>query len=189
VVPHASDDDDEITTRLPARACVGGIAAWAHDALGPGWVDADGKGATVQDAKAIADVAQRSLGDVFEQLERIGAFGRERCRGYGYGPISPALRVHRDEAIKLLELADLALSYARVHLTFLEPGPALRSAVRTAAGFAIGDEVSIDFLDGSRERRGTVTDASDAADELEVQCDDGARRTVPVDQVTRRAAP
>ena len=66
---------------------------------------------------------QRSLGDVFEQLERIGAFGRERCRGYGYGPISPALRVHRDEAIKLINLADLALSYARVHLTYLEPAP------------------------------------------------------------------
>lgn len=138
VVPHANDDDDDTcATRFPARACVGGIAAWAHDALGPGWVDADGKGATVQDAKAIADVAQRSLGDVFEQLERIGAFGRERCRGYGYGPISPALRVHRDEAIKLINLADLALSYARVHLTYLEPAP----------------------LDG--ERTGVVTDEAD----------------------------
>jgi hypothetical protein len=153
VAPHDCDDDDndECCARWPARAYVGGIAAWAHDALGPGWVDADGKGEPVQDAKAIADVAQRSLGDVFEQLERIGAFGRERCRGYGYGPISPALRVHRDEAIKLIELADLALSYARVHLTFLEPRP----------------------LDG--DRTGVVTDA---ADDLEEQAD--GRRTVPI---------
>jgi hypothetical protein len=134
VTPHdCDDDDDECTTRLPARASVGGIASWAHDALGPGWVDADGKGATVQDAKSIADVAQRSLGDVFEQLERIGAFGRDRCRGLGYGPITAEHRVHHGEAVRLIALADLALSYARVHLTFLEPDGAVSTTNPTKA--------------------------------------------------------
>lgn len=180
MAPHANDDDDnECAPRYAARACVGGIAAWAHDALGPGWVDADGKGEQVQDAKAIADVAQRSLGDVFEQLARIGSFGRERCRGTGYGPITDEQRVHHGEALKLIGLADLALSYARVHLTYLEPdAAAVRSAVRTAAGFAVGDAVLVDLLDGASERDAVVTAAYEGDDALEVQLDGGGRRTV-----------
>lgn len=104
-------------------AAVGGIAPWAHEALGPGWLDADGKGASMVQPISTEELAQRALGDVFEQLERVGATGRERCRAgllYTAAPLTQAQRVRRHEAVKLLRFAENALDYARVHLDYLE---------------------------------------------------------------------
>jgi hypothetical protein len=111
---------DERAQRI---AAVGGIAPWAHEALGPGWLDADSKGASVVQPISTEELAQRALGDVFEQLERVGATGRERCRAgllYTAAPLTQAQRVRRHEAVKLLRFAENALDYARVHLDYLE---------------------------------------------------------------------
>lgn len=87
------------------------------------------KGGNVVEPIATEDLAQRALGDVFEQLERIGAMGRQRCHGSGatlYSPISRENRITRAEAGKLILLAVNALEYARVHvghLTSVPPPP------------------------------------------------------------------
>lgn len=113
--------------RAQRNVAIGGIARWAHGALGSGWLDDEGKGGTVSEPLGTEDLAQRALGDVFEQLERIGAVGREKCRGAlmyaSSSALTPEQRVKRHEAVKLLRFAENALDYARVHLDYLECEP------------------------------------------------------------------
>jgi len=84
----------------------------------------------------VDELAQRALADVFEQLERIGAAGRERCRGRGtYVTSPPSSPVTRTEALGYIRFAENALDYARVHLDYLasalEPDePAIRVGER-----------------------------------------------------------
>ena len=205
MTPHGSDDElehvdtgdcrcarceREAIELAEARArrtafAVGGIAPWAHEALGPGWVDADGKGGIVPEPVATEELAQRALGDVFEQLERIGASGRERCRTglYSSVPTPREQRLKRHEAVKLLRFAENALDYARVHLDYLECEP-----TRTEEGYAKGDLVVVRRENEARAWVGTVIDASDAADELLVRDEESSEHIVPHTAVRRQVA-
>lgn len=100
-----------------------GISAWGHEVLGAGWVDGDGKGGNVI-AVSTEELAQRALGDVFEQLGRIATVGREKCRGaiYATAPLTRAQLVKRHEVVHLLRFCENVLDYARVHLDYLDLG-------------------------------------------------------------------
>jgi hypothetical protein len=132
---------DEAERRRREALTCGGLFPLAHVLLGEGWVDEDGKGGNVvaqprQDAVDVKSLAQRALGDVFEQLERVGSAGREKCRPsstyYSAATPYPAEhRIKRHEAVELLRCAENALDYARVHLDYLE-----RDEVRVRGGRA-----------------------------------------------------
>lgn len=141
-MPIAHDDepdelvhDDECTCARCERAAIrdadaraqrviaaNGIAVWGHEVLGSGWVDRDGKGETMITIST-EELAQRALGDVFEQIGRIAAAGREKCRAgslYTSMPMSRDQLVKRHEAVALLRFCENALDYARVHLDYLD---------------------------------------------------------------------
>lgn len=89
---------------------------------------------------AVEELAQRALGDVFEQLERIGTTGRERCRGSTY-TVSPPSPLTRAEALALIRVAENALDYARVHLDYLPGAKSAEEPPRPV--FKAGDRVRI----------------------------------------------
>lgn len=68
--------------------------------------------------RSVDELAQNALGAVFEQLERVAAMGRERCRTTTYGA-TPTPPLTRKEAVRLIRYAENALDYARVHLDYL----------------------------------------------------------------------
>lgn len=109
-MPYDDDDDGDSARDFAARSECAALKA--------------AKGGHVEPI-ATEDLAQRALGDVFEQLERIGAMGRARCHGLPSTMYSPLIakenRITRAEAGKLILLAVNALEYARVHVGHLEP--------------------------------------------------------------------
>lgn len=116
-MPCQIDDDDDardFAARVECAALKSDVDRWRH-----------AKGAHVVEPIATEELAQRALGDVFEQLERIGAMGRQRCHGSAslYSPIAQENRLTRAEAGKLILLAVNALEYARVHVGHLASAP------------------------------------------------------------------
>jgi hypothetical protein len=99
----------------------GGLFPLAHELLGPGWVDADGKGGLVTDTNNY--LAQRALAETFDQLERIGDAGRKLSYPSAYTTPPPA-----DPQVlgEMLELAEQSIAYARTLLRFVPPAPAPR---------------------------------------------------------------
>jgi hypothetical protein len=144
--------------RREARAC-GGLSSSACELLGTRWLDGDGKGGSVHmHLKAIdmGSLAQRALGDVFEQLERIASTGRDKCKFPLYTPpgiIPPEHRLERAEARKLIEYAERALDYARSHLPYLADGaddepandvaPYKRTSSASSAPLTVGTRVGV----------------------------------------------
>jgi len=138
----------------------GGLFPLAHVLLGVGWVDEDGKGGNVSTQPEPVDVkslAQRALGDVFEQLERVGSAGREKCRPASSTYYSAATgypleqRIKRAEAVELLRCAENALDYARVHLDYLERGGDSRAVEP-------GDRVLVADVEHERGWEGVLVD-------------------------------
>ena len=153
-----------------------GISAFGHSVLGAGWLDGDGKGGSMTAAAAVAvaapgnSLAQHALADVFEQLERIGQCGREKCRPLyrSTGPIDRA--ISRGDALELLRFAQHTLDYARVHLDHL-PGTA-------PTVFELDDRVIV--TDDDECWSGTIVGrANDGS--FVVQPDDSSLRAVEVD--------
>jgi hypothetical protein len=209
VTPHETDaelehvDDDDCRCAVCEREAirlaeerayrsvhaVGGIAPWAHEALGPGWVDADGKGGTVQPINT-ADLAQRALGEVFEQLERVAHVGRERCAGgniYSIEPFTDATRITRQEAVDLCRMLGDGLDYARIYLDYLKRAPstnkpAVPPAVEwnAADSLGVGDRVIV--ADDENSWDGEITGFMPAHDGPgEAMVRDGNGKTHPVD--------
>jgi hypothetical protein len=91
----------------------GGLFPLAHALLGVGWLHGDtNKGAAM--ALDTGALAQRSLGDIFEQLEAIGASGRTACKGAAY--TSSPEPVNRREIYTLLSLVENLHNYAHKQL-------------------------------------------------------------------------
>lgn len=116
----------------------------------------------------VESLATRALGDVFEQLERVGAVGRARCRPvpFSAGEVTP---VGRHEVVEILQLAQDALDYARVHVDYLprqQTGPFPR---RVGTRVVVSEDEGpwrgtiVAFLDDDRVRV-----RADNGDELEV---------------------
>lgn len=106
-----------------------GLRPEAHELLGAGWLAEDGKGGNVvEQPVAVQSLAQRALGDVFEQLERVASTGRAKCRTsalYATSPVPANDQLKRHEAVELIKLAENALDYARIHLDYLARLPEL----------------------------------------------------------------
>lgn len=99
-----------------------GLRPEAHELLGARWLAEDGKGGNVvEQPVAMQSLAQRALGDVFEQLERVASAGRAKCRAHAYAaaPVPASDQIKRHEAVELIKLAENALDYARIHLDYL----------------------------------------------------------------------
>lgn len=150
--------------RARDAATHGGLSPVAHELLGPGWL---GEGEQVQQQIDIEQLAQRALGSVFEQLERVGQTGREKCCPAAYAFTTAGVpleqRLKRHEALELLRYAENALDYARVHLDYLPRDPALER-------FKAGDRVIV--LDEESSWSGTLR-ARGANGTWEVNADDG----------------
>lgn len=84
-------------------------------------------------------LAQHAFYAVFEQLERIGLAGRNKCRMRYVGmTTSPVVRsISRVEALELLRYAENTLDYARVHLDHLP------SSEPPSDGLGVGDMVIV----------------------------------------------
>lgn len=168
----------------------GGIAPWARDAFGPGWVDADGKGEKVAEPVNTTDLAQRALGEVFEQVERVAKAGRSRCVGdnfYSSVPFTDATRINRQEAVDLLRMLADSLDYARVHLDYLK-APAV-AAPRDDGSIGVGDPVLV--VEGERNWPGKISGFMSAHDgpgeAMVVRDDDGKAYPVDMRDVRRVA--
>lgn len=94
----------------------GGLAPWAGELLGAGWLDADGKG---EPLIQVEQLAQRALGDAFAQLEALASTAREKCVKYRYADAAPDQIVTHTEALELISYCQVVLDYARVHLGYL----------------------------------------------------------------------
>lgn len=168
-------------TRATAREAQvrGGLRPIAHELLGPGWLER-------RTVEPIETLAQRALADVFDQLERIGAEGRERCRPlYAFRPTDPAPSstsdaprqvtrtlppVDRGELLELLRYAAEALKYAELHLSYLP-------ANDNARALRHGDRV---FVTVHEERQpATVVRPEDAENLVLVRWESGVLDTVP----------
>ena len=168
-----------------------GIAEWAHELLGPGWIDGDGKGETVK-ATPIdsARLAQRALSEVFEQMERVARAGRERCSGgdlYSSAPLTDEQLITRPEAVDTLRMLNDALDYARVHLHYLRnpKRPASESGARPTT---LGTGDVIEVQDDSGPWRGEITGfmpGHDGGLEVMVRDDDGEVRPVDARDIRR----
>ncbi len=118
---------DAAACRLGVGA-LGGIAPWAHALLGPGWVDEGGSmgGDATTQGNHMPELAARALGDVFQQLSRIGDRGRDRAYPPFALPASgpPALPppFTRAEALELLRAAEHAIDYGRMQVDWLPRG-------------------------------------------------------------------
>lgn len=118
----ACEREDERIRELAAarvRAAYGGLHPLAHELFGPGWLGEGGEDM----AQTIEQLAQRTLGDVFEQLSKVAELGREKCHGASRymreGEIPP---VSRAEVRALLDYVEAVLPYAVAQLPYL-PGP------------------------------------------------------------------
>ena len=110
----------------------------------------------------VDQLATRALGDVFEQLERVGAAGRGRCRPPAY--VGEVVPIGRYEAVELVQLAQDALNYARVHVDYLKSEP------RQARRVSIGDRVVV--LEDEGPWRGTIVEVLGDG-RLRVRADNG----------------
>lgn len=83
---------------------------WENDSMGPD--------------VHVSDIAQRALGDAFDQLIRIGSAGSSQCHRYSQVPYEPAERMDPQTAARLLTSAREALRYAEAQLQYLTiPAP------------------------------------------------------------------
>jgi hypothetical protein len=167
-----------------------GIAPWAHELLGPGWIDADGKGETVK-ATPIdsARLAQRALSEVFEQMERVARVGRERCLGgdlYSSAPLTDEQLITRSEAVDTLRMLGDALDYARVHLDYLRNPKRYDKRDDTALPYGVGDVVEVQ--DDSGPWRGEVTGFCPTHESVDVMVRDEGGEVRPVDSRDIRVA-
>lgn len=87
---------------------------------------------------SVGDLAQRALGDAFDQLVRVGSSGSARCHRYSQIPYTEAERLSAATARALLASAHNALRYAEQQLQYLDMRPDARSS---AAG---GDDSDAD---------------------------------------------
>lgn len=144
----------------------GGLASCAHELLGGGWLEEGRMQEREREPTTIERLAVRALGDVFEQLERIGAAGRDTCRPL----IGAPPPVTRREAVELIRAAENALDYARVHLDYLPRPPA--TANDNGERYRPGDRVIVH--DGDAQHAATIERLGGTADDVIVRYDGGA---------------
>ena len=139
----ADEHDDESCTctactrerardRARAGTALGGISAFGHAVLGAGWLEEDEGGNVMDQVSGVESLAQRAMGSCFEQLERIGSIGREKCLGPRFTSTPPQPGITRREAVELIRFANDALDYGRLHLDYLEARDAAPDGVRLA---------------------------------------------------------
>lgn len=210
MTPHATDTHDEHDEQCHCAACerearerfvarardvcaLGGIAPWAHEALGPGWLEGDcNEGGTTVDAPISTEqLAQRTLGDVFENIVRLAESGRDKCRGGRYALASdtptPEQLIKQNEADQLLALLDHALDYGRDQVAYLARTPRVENA-NASATLAKGDYVMVRRPDDARAWGAHVTDVSVGHTDVEVQGEStGERELVDVAHVRKAA--
>jgi hypothetical protein len=128
VIDHDDEDDGcacwrcnavrdvERANRMREAMRNGGLRELASVWFGPHWL---GEGETMD---GIDRLAQKTLGDVFEQLGKVAAIGRTKCRGSEYVEIENAPPVTRAEMKALLDYVELALPFATTQLSYLR-GP------------------------------------------------------------------
>jgi hypothetical protein len=167
---------DERALTHEAQSLGGGLFPVAHTLLGAGWLGLDGKGGKMPEPIPLQHLAQRAIGDVFEQLERIGSMGRDKCRPSGsyYTPASalPAdQQLKRHEALELIRCAENALDYARLHLDYLAIDAAAPRALRP------GDRVIVADEEECTSWLGTVEEEQ-VCGEVLVKADDGTEHHV-----------
>lgn len=159
-----------------AGVAPGGIAPWAHELLGRGWVD-DERG-RMGGSIGMPELAAKALGDTFNALARIGDAGRDRAyplyalAGNG-SPAASSPPMTRTEALELIRAAEQALDYARVHVDWLPRGQA-------GTRIQLGDRVTIsgDDAEGAVYTVERLRVEGMHADVVELASDDGERLCV-----------
>lgn len=103
----------------------GGLFPLARELLGQRWLD----GFTLGDAMEVSQLAQHTLGNIFEELEKLGDTTRRKLVGERYAATLPD-HINRAEVATAINYAESLIEFARAQLGYLPESPyALNTAI------------------------------------------------------------
>lgn len=121
---------DASRVRTREAAVRGGLFPRAAELFGEHWIDGFTRGAPVE----VSQLAQHALGNIFEELEKLGESTRRKLVGERYAATLPE-GVRKSDVATALNYAESLIEFGRAQLGYLPETPyALNSQVR------IGDE-------------------------------------------------